>query len=92
MNSPAVYSLIPLPEIISELLGVGSGSKKVMRVYSELITRFSSEFNLLLNVEIEDIKDHGVLLLDEAVQKMRAGKVFRNPGYDGEFRRIRLFN
>lgn len=91
-NSPAVNSLIPLPEIVSELLGVGPASKKVMRTYGRLINTFTSEFNLLLNVPIRDISDSGSPFLAEAIGRVRSGNVIRQPGYDGEFGVIRVFD
>ncbi len=90
-NSPAVHSLIPLPEILSELLGVGPASKKVMRTYGRLINTFSSEFNLLLDAPLGDLSDFGSPFLAEAIDRVRKGKVIRQPGYDGEFGVIRVF-
>ncbi len=90
-NSPAVHSLIPLSEILSELLGVGPSSKKVMRAYGRLISEFSSEFNLLLHASKQDIDDAGSPLLAEAIDRVRSGRVIRKPGYDGEFGVIRVF-
>lgn len=90
-NSPAVHSLIPLPEILSELLAVGPASKKVMRAYGRLIKEFGSEFNLLLDVPVSDISTAGSPFLGEAIDRVRKGKVIRRPGYDGEFGVIRVF-
>lgn len=90
-NSPAVHSLIPLPEILSELFGVGPGSKKIMRTYGRLINTFTSEFNVLLDAKLEDISDFGSPVLAEAIGRVRSGKVIRQPGYDGEFGVIRVF-
>ena len=91
-DAPAVFSLIPLPEVLSELLGVGSGSKTVMRSYVHAINTFSSEFNLLLDVPIEDIAAQGSALLAEAISRMRQGRVIRRPGYDGQFGVIQVFD
>ncbi len=91
-DAPAVYSLIPLPEIISELLGVGPASKKVLRSYARIINIFGSEFNLLLECSAGDISDQGSPLLAEAVSRVRQGKVIRRPGFDGQFGVIRVFD
>jgi PHP family Zn ribbon phosphoesterase len=85
-----VFSLMPLPDVLSELLGVGQASKEVMLQYSRVIARFGSEFNLLLQAPLDEI-DHASPLLAEAVSRMRSGRVMRQPGYDGEFGVIRLF-
>lgn len=91
-GSPAVFSLIPLPEVLSELYGVGSASKKVMTAYGALIQEFGSEFDILLNVPREDLAARGSNLLAEAVERMRSGNVICKPGYDGEFGVITVFD
>jgi PHP family Zn ribbon phosphoesterase len=89
-KSPSVFSLIPLPEMLSEILGVGSASKKVAEEYRRTIASFGSEFNLLLKSELSEIKQLSPVL-GEAVSRVRSGKVIRNPGYDGEFGVIKVF-
>ncbi|MDG4476023.1 UvrD-helicase domain-containing protein [Thiovibrio frasassiensis] len=89
-GSPAVHSLIPLPEVLGEILGAGPATKGVMALYSRVIARFGSEFNLLLNTPGEEINLMSPVL-GEAVARIRTGKVIRTPGYDGEFGVIRVF-
>lgn len=90
-EAPDVHSLIPLKEILSELLGVGAGSKKVTEQYRLVIGRFGSEFNLLLRSQLSEIADYSSAL-SEAVSRIRSGKVIRRPGYDGEFGVITVFS
>jgi uncharacterized protein (TIGR00375 family) len=89
-DAPVFFSLVPLPELLSEILGVGPSSKEVMRHYAEAISRFGSEFNLLLHSPLEEISRQAPLL-GEAVGRVRSGRVIRRPGYDGEFGMIRVF-
>ncbi len=89
-GSPAVHSLIPLPEVLGEMLSCGPNTKTVMGLYGKLIARFGSEYNLLLNTPIEDINQMSTVL-GEAINRMRKGQVIRQPGYDGEFGVIRVF-
>jgi PHP family Zn ribbon phosphoesterase len=89
-DSPDVFSLIPLPEMLSEILGVGSASKKVAEEYRRTIACFGSEFNLLLKSELSEINQFSTVL-GEAVSRVRSGRVIRNPGYDGEFGVIKVF-
>ncbi len=89
-GSPAVHSLIPLPEVLGEILGAGPATKGVMALYSRVIARFGSEFNLLLNTPVDEINRMSPVL-GEAVARIRAGRVIRTPGYDGEFGVIRVF-
>ncbi len=89
-DAPLVYSLIPLPEMLGELLNVGPASKEVMLQYANIIARFGSEFNLLLQAPLDEIA-HYAPLLGEAVKRVREGRVIRQPGYDGEFGAITVF-
>ena len=89
-DAPAVFSLIPLPEVLGEILGTGPGSKKVLEEYSRTISRFGSEFNLLLHAPLEEIREASPIL-GEAVGRMRGGRVIRKPGFDGEYGVIRVF-
>ena len=84
-------SIIPLPEIVGELLHCGPKSKKVQEKYADLLGKFGSEMDILQSVP------HGELgriwpELGEAVRRMRAGEVIRQGGYDGEYGTIRLFD
>ena len=85
-------SLIPLPEVLAELSGTGSGSRAVGALYSRLIGCFGSELGLLLDTPVEDIARSQGFLLAEAIRRMRAGKINPTPGYDGEFGVIRVFD
>ncbi|MFP7755648.1 UvrD-helicase domain-containing protein [Thermodesulfobacteriota bacterium B35] len=91
-GSPAVHSLIPLPEILSELLGTGPATKKVMTAYGRLISAFGSEFDLLLRTPVDDIAAGASPMLAEAVRRVRENRVIRRPGFDGEFGVIRVFS
>jgi PHP family Zn ribbon phosphoesterase len=89
-DSPEVFSLIPLPEVLGEIIGAGPASKGVMEQYGRTIGRFGSEFNLLLHTSLDEIREASPIL-GEAILRMRAGRVIRTPGYDGEYGVIRVF-
>ena len=91
-NSPAVHSLVPLPEILSELLAVGSSSKKVMRTYARLIKEFGSELNLLLECPLPDVETEVSPVFAEAIGRIRKGKVICHPGYDGKYGVVQVFS
>ena len=91
-HSPGVHSLIPLPEIFSELHGVGPTSKTVLKSYARAINTFGPEFSLLLDIPVAEIKDRGAPLLAEAISRVRGNNVLRQPGYDGAFGVIRVFD
>lgn len=90
-GSPGVFSLIPLAEILSEIFGVGAGSKKVTLQYEQCVARFGSELNVLLRTPVEELASGHSTLLAEAVDRVRKGQVIRKAGYDGEFGVISVF-
>ena len=105
-NHRPYYSLIPLREILSEILGTGPASKKVEAAYKMLIETTGSEFSILMDLPLEKIEKPDVQrnaaqdsagslfsfnVLAEAVGRMRRGDVFISPGYDGEYGVIRAF-
>ncbi len=90
-GSPDFHSIIPLPEIISEILRVGVNSKTVNNAYLGVLGKLGNEFNILMNVSLDDIKKASSPLLREAIARMRTGDVHIAPGYDGEFGKVRIF-
>jgi len=83
--------LIPLNEIIADVLGLGVGTKGVEEHYRNLIRAFGSEFKVLLNVKKEEIASVSLPEIAEGVERVRQGKVIIKPGYDGEFGKISIF-
>ncbi|MGH3751147.1 MAG: UvrD-helicase domain-containing protein [Pseudonocardiaceae bacterium] len=83
-------SLVPLPEIMSEILGAGPKSKKVLGQIDKLTAALGPELVILQDVPLDDIEAHSPLLA-EAVARLRRGAVTREAGYDGEYGVIRLF-
>jgi DNA helicase-2/ATP-dependent DNA helicase PcrA len=89
-GAPEVRSLLQLPLVMSELLGVGPKSKKVVGQIAALTAALGPELDILQRVPVDDIKGHSPLLA-EAVDRLRRGEVIREAGYDGEYGVIRLF-
>ena len=85
-------SLIPLTEIIAESLGVTVASKKVDLEYKNLIKKLSNEFNILLDVSKEGLVSATLPEIAEGIIRVREGKVFITPGYDGVFGKISIFS
>ena len=85
-------SLVPLPEIIADVLGVGFGTKQVEKEYENLIEKFGNEFKILLDVSQQDLETATLSEVAEGIIKVRQGKVNIEPGYDGVFGKIRIFS
>ena len=87
-----VEYIIPLAEIIAELHGTKSTSgKAVTNEYYEVLERLGNEFAVLRSVPLEAIEAAGFPLLKIAIERLRAGTVVREPGYDGVFGTIKVF-
>lgn len=82
--------IIPLIEILSELENAGKESKKVNAAYINAINFAGNEFSLLKEIQLQDIHRYQPKL-GEAIRRLRAGEVYRKPGYDGVYGSIKLF-
>jgi len=91
-NKNLFYSVIPLKEILSEILKAGVNTKRVNETYNSIIKKVGSELDILLNVNLEVLESKTNDILSEAIRRMRDGKVHIREGYDGEFGKIMLFN
>ncbi len=83
--------LVPLPEILGEIHGVGAKSRTVEQSAAQLIARLGPELDVLERLPLEDVARAGNPLFLEALTRLRAGQVHRDAGYDGEYGVIRLF-
>lgn len=91
-NAIPYKSLVPLDQIIGDALDMGVSSKAVQRRYVELINRFGNEFNILLNAEKSEIENASSPEIAEGVIRVREGKLKIEPGYDGEYGKVKIFN
>lgn len=83
-------SIVPLQELIANELGVGVQSKKVKEAYKKVINRCGAEFDILLNVPIDELSAHAGEDIARVIEKMRNGAVDIVSGYDGEYGRIHV--
>ena len=85
-----VFSLVPLPEILSEFMNVGTSSKAVTLEYERLINKFGSELSILQDIPVDELSKDSPLL-GEGILRLRQGNVIKHAGYDGEYGVIKLF-
>ncbi len=92
VNAHNFKSLVPLPEVLSEVYQVGVGAKKVKENYDILLNQLGSELSILQDIPIEEIKNAGGELLAEGIKRMRDGNLILAGGYDGEYGIVKLFD
>ncbi|MFH1891043.1 MAG: endonuclease Q family protein [Candidatus Kuenenbacteria bacterium] len=80
--------IIPLREIIGNILEVGKKSKKVNEIYEKIIKLGENEFNVLLDFDLTKLKGEISDDIIKAIQLVREEKVKIDPGYDGEYGKI----
>lgn len=85
------YSFVPLDEVIAEALGVGAGVKSVWAAYNEVIERFGSEFSILIDASEDELRKKLIPAVAEAVIRMRRGEIKIEPGYDGVYGKVKIF-
>jgi len=93
-NRVPYKKLVGLEKIIAEALGIKTrNSKQVQKEYANLIKNFGSEFNILLDVQLDEMKQKNILPeIGEGIQRMRAGELFIQPGFDGQYGVVKIFN
>ncbi len=85
-------SLVPLEEIIAESLGCNTGTKRVEAEYKNLIEKFGQEFKILLDISKTDLESATLSEIAEGIMRVREGKVYVEPGFDGVFGKVRIFS
>lgn len=83
--------MIPLEEIIAEAKGCGRDTVGVKNEYRRLCDIFGSEFEILLNTPVHDLKSNTDERIAIAVDRVRRGDLIIKPGYDGEFGTVKIF-
>jgi uncharacterized protein (TIGR00375 family) len=91
LHHPGFLSQVPLSEVLAEILGAGPETKKVRQEYARVLAAFGSELAVLSDVP-QDALARFHPALAEAVCRMRQGQVLRQPGYDGHYGKISMFN
>lgn len=90
-SNKSVEYIIPLIEILSEMNGVKSITKKVQQEYERIFSTLGNEFDILRTISTDEIRMHGFMELAHVIAKIRNGDVHIEPGYDGVYGKITLF-
>jgi uncharacterized protein (TIGR00375 family) len=81
--------IVPLREIISQVLAVGVSSKKVKLEYDLLLKKIGNEFYILISAPLNTISECTTNQnIVRAIENMRSGMVSVQGGYDGVFGKV----
>lgn len=84
-NAIPFKSLLPLYEIIFFTFDGKITNKAILEEQNRLISKFSNELNVLLNVPKEELLKVTHKKIAEAIIRVREGKIRYVPGYDGVY-------
>ncbi|HVZ66654.1 MAG TPA: endonuclease Q family protein [Patescibacteria group bacterium] len=89
---PPYVSLVPLLEILSESLHSGVSSQVVISMFNNLVNHFGSEHEVLFRTQIDEIRGIAGVKTAEAISKVRSRNIAIDPGYDGEYGKVAIWN
>ncbi len=91
-NKPLSVHLVPLMEILAECFEIKTSSKSLEKIYFQMVSDFGTEFNLLLKEDLLSLEKKLPSKVWEAIKRVREGKVFVKPGYDGEYGIVKIWD
>lgn len=84
-------NMVPLDEIIAEAFGVKSAlNKRVQETHGKMIKEFGNELGILFDLPLVNFSSLQPEI-GEGIKRVREGKLFINPGYDGEYGKVKIF-
>jgi len=60
--------------------------------FDEMCLKFESELNILLKTPVPDIASKFGEKIAEGIAKVRKGDIIIEPGYDGEYGKVKIWN
>ncbi len=89
---PPYVSLVPLLEILAEVHGLAFKTKRVMETYLNLINNLGSELSILLKADLAEVSRFSNARVAEGIERVRNGKIVVEPGYDGKFGIVKIWD
>jgi PHP family Zn ribbon phosphoesterase len=82
--------MIPLAEIIADVIGVADTSKAVDAEYRAIVPRLGTELGVLTEINEDKLLSELPLKIAKAIINVRNGNVNILPGFDGEYGKIEI--
>ncbi len=90
-DRPPYKMLVPLHQVIAEAFNTAPTSQKVLTEYKKLVTALGGEIKVLTKVSIDDIAKISGSKVAEGVDKDRRGDLVIDPGYDGVYGVVKIW-
>ncbi|MGE5598407.1 MAG: UvrD-helicase domain-containing protein, partial [Bacteroidota bacterium] len=90
-EAPPYTALVPLLEVLAEVMGTSPASGKIRDLYERLVDAVGPEIHLLREADLRELSRVGGPLVAEAVRRVRAGEIEFRPGFDGEYGALTIF-
>lgn len=77
-------------EVISNAIGSGPGSKKVLEIYKTMVNKLGPELQILWAYDSDTLAKLTPARVLDAIQMMRTGVVKIEPGFDGVYGKVTI--
>lgn len=91
-SRPGYKMLVPLNQIIAESFKVAKTSQKVEGEYKKLVSGLGGEIKVLTKVDLSEISKVSGSKIAEGIYKVRNGDLVIDPGYDGVYGVVKIWN
>ncbi|MDP3941824.1 MAG: endonuclease Q family protein [bacterium] len=88
---PPYVKLVPLLEIVAEAHHSTVFSQKTKNAFQKLLDDCGSEIDILLKVSFDAIAGSSGEKVAEGVRRVRGGSILIDPGYDGEYGKVAIW-
>lgn len=83
---------VELDKIISEAFNIKNRqAKEVQATHKTMIEKLGPELEILLNIPLEQMKNQAPAEVIEGIKRMREGKLYVVPGFDGQYGVVNIF-
>ena len=89
---PDFKKIVPLEEIIADVVGQKVGTKRVHAEYETVIEKGGSEFRILLDMSEKELCRITSFDIVEGILRVREGRIHVHPGYDGVFGQVHILD
>ena len=89
-KEPETRMLVPLPEVVGQILAARPGSRKVETACSRIVTELGAELDVLCQLPLDQIRAFSETL-GEAVSRIRQKTIQLDAGFDGQYGKISIF-